>query len=584
MEFIMHIKLVIYLFGLAIASTPCLAQETYTLTHPLWEETVTIKENRFCRKNNNCATVEYKDDSKIIVKWDKYSKEIFIYSPSEKKWITDISFLITEEINQEYEELEYTFEKPYVKLNPYLRTSLTALIKFPTPEPSQIQITIKGKGKAPDITHTFKEYQTEHNIPVFGLFPNHKNKVIIKSFTKDGQENTSTVSIQTRNVNIKKQWFPIKKTDNTYNYYAGYDGMIFDEDGNIRYKIMSSNWYHVYHYQNDIYIEHSNHITRYSLLTEFKQRYSYPENFYSYMHGMGFKDNGNLLVFGTFKNKTALIDGEQSETHRDFVIEIDHQTGETLATYDLAEMLNPDRSLIIKSSQKDHGMTDWAHTNGIDYDAKNKAIIVSGRHFGIAKISEITKKPIWWMTPHQLTHKSGRNGDKGDISHLLLTAIDKNNNPYPLDVQKGIQGVPDFKWPLKTHNIKYAGKGIYSIFDNSGAVYDKTLYTTKNSVASVFKIDDEKKTVQQIFLKHLPVYSEPGSSVLIHPKTKELWVTIGEARSENNTNIINTLFYRYNQKGEIVYKSIMHSDENIWTYLIQPFEFYAENNWPTPVE
>ena len=580
----MYIKTSLYLIGLLMASASCFAQETISLFHTLWEETITIQNNRFCRKNKDCGNIEYKDNTQLIVKWDKYPKEAFIYSQNDKKWMFNPTFTITEEIQNEYEELEYTFENPYIKINPYKKVSLTALLKFPTTEPSQIQINIKGKGSAPDIIHTFKGYNTEHHIPILGLFPNHKNKVILTATTKEGKSKTSNVTIKTGDVNIKKQWFPIKKTDNSFNYYASYDGLIFDEDGNIRYKFMGSNWYHIYHYKNNVYIEQSNNITKYSMLGEFKQRYTYPKDFYTYIHGMGFKNNDNLLIFGTFKNKTALIDNEQKETHRDFILEIDHKTGDTIATYDLAEMLNPDRSLIVKSSETDQGLIDWAHTNGIDYDEKNKAIVVSGRHFGIVKISEKTKKPIWWMTPHQLTHKSGRNGNNGDISHLLLTAVDKNNKPYPVDIQKGIQYATDFKWPLKTHSVKYAGKGIYSIFDNSGKMYNKSLYTTEKSVASVFKIDDKKKTVQQVFLKHLSAYSEPGSSVLIHPKTKELWVTIGEVPSTNNTKLINTLFYRFNQNGEEIYKSILHTDSNNWTYLIQPFEFYAENNWPTPTE
>lgn len=580
----MHIKIALYLISLLMASVSCFAQETYNLSHSKWKDTIIVKNNRFCRKNNDCGSIVHKDNSKIIVKWDKYSKEAFVYSPKDKTWILNMSFLAKDIITKEYEELEYTLQEPYIKLNPYQKTPLSALIKFPTTEPCQIQITIKGKGNAPDIIHTVKGYQTEHTIPILGLFPNHTNKIILTATTKEGKIETSNVIIKTENVNTNKQWFPLKKTDNTFNYYASYDGLIFDEEGNIRYQITDSIWFHSYYYKNNIYIENTNNITKYSMLGEFQQRYNYPKNFYTYIHGMSFKDNDNLLIFGTFKNTTALIDGEKKETHRDFILEIDHKTGKTIATYDLAEMLNPDRSLIVKSSQTDYGKTDWAHTNGIDYDAKNKAIIVSGRHFGIVKISEKTKKPIWWMTPHQLTHKSGRNGDKGDISHLLLTATDTNNKPYPPDVQKGTQPVADFKWPLKTHSVKYAGKGIYSIFDNSGKMYDKSLYTTENSVASVFKIDDKKKTVQQVFLKHLPAYSEPGSSVLIHPKTQELWVTIGDARSTNNSKLVNPLFYRFNQKGEEIYRAVLHSDSNSWIYLIQPFEFYAENNWPTPIE
>lgn len=188
------------------------------------------------------------------------------------------------------------------------------------------------------------------------------------------------------------------------------------------------------------------------------------------------------------------------------------------------------------------------------------------------------------MTPHQLTHKSGRNGDKGDVSHLLLTVVDKNGKPYSQDVQKGIKKADGFKWPLKTHNVKYVGKGVYSIFDNSGSMYDKNLYTTKNSVASVFKIDDKKKTVQQVFLKELKEYSDMGSIVIFNHKTKDYWVFASNVSSSNTVEIKNGIFHRFDQNGNELYKAVIYRRHNGWIYAIQPYEFYSDNNWPTPKE
>ena len=58
------------------------------------------------------------------------------------------------------------------------------------------------------------------------------------------------------------------------------------------------------------------------------------------MHGMNFKDNGNLLVFGSYEDSKAIFDGREDVSHRDFVLEIDAKTGAIVAQYDLAEMLD----------------------------------------------------------------------------------------------------------------------------------------------------------------------------------------------------------------------------------------------------
>ena len=77
----MYIKTSLYLIGLLMASASCFAQETYNLSHSHWKDTITVKNNRFCRINKDCGSIEYKDNEKIIIKWDKYPKEAFVYSP-----------------------------------------------------------------------------------------------------------------------------------------------------------------------------------------------------------------------------------------------------------------------------------------------------------------------------------------------------------------------------------------------------------------------------------------------------------------------------------------------------------------------
>ena len=170
-------KILFLTIGLLI-STNTYAQETYRLSHPKWEDTITVKNNRFCRTNKDCATILHKDKTSLTIKWDKYSKEKFSYNEFEQKWILIPNFYARETLMKEYEEMEYTFQEPYIKLNPFHKTPISALVKFPTQKPSQIHITIKGKNNAPDITHTFKEFKTEHELPILGLYPNYNNQVL----------------------------------------------------------------------------------------------------------------------------------------------------------------------------------------------------------------------------------------------------------------------------------------------------------------------------------------------------------------------------------------------------------------------
>ena len=116
-------------------------------------------------------------------------------------------------------------------------------------------------------------------------------------------------------------------------------------------------------------------------------------------------------------------------------------------------------------------------------------------------------------------------------------------------------------------------------------MWDKTLYTTKNSVASIYEINDKEKTVKQLFLKELPEYSEVGSSTIFSSKFQQFFITLSGVFTENALFLHNTFIYRTDLKGNILYKGVLHNDnQEKWAFLIYPYEFYKHNNWPTPEE
>lgn len=73
----------------------------------------------------------------------------------------------------------YTIENPNIILNPYGISPLTALILFETEEELKVKITILGKDENSTYTNTF-ESDTRHFIPVYGLYPNTTNNIILE--------------------------------------------------------------------------------------------------------------------------------------------------------------------------------------------------------------------------------------------------------------------------------------------------------------------------------------------------------------------------------------------------------------------
>ena len=76
----------------------------------------------------------------------------------------------------EFSQGAYTLKNPLVKLNCYEICPLTAMILFKTPVVTEVTVVVHGKEPAGDITHTFPA-ETEHILPVYGLYADYANKV-----------------------------------------------------------------------------------------------------------------------------------------------------------------------------------------------------------------------------------------------------------------------------------------------------------------------------------------------------------------------------------------------------------------------
>jgi len=143
------------------------------------------------------------------------------------------------ENQKDYKSYGYTIDNPNIIINPYDISPLTALIIFETEKEEQIKITIEGKDDKTTYHNTFASSKT-HYIPVYGLYPDSENKVIIES--KDTKEEyiIKTPSLPTDLINIE--------TNDT-------DKLLFITTDNYTYAIDSNNdirWYLTKEYSKKI--------------------------------------------------------------------------------------------------------------------------------------------------------------------------------------------------------------------------------------------------------------------------------------------------------------------------------------------
>lgn len=554
--------------SLALADTA----KGLSFRHTTWQDTLVEKApKRLCRTTaTDCATITRKSDNIITLKWDNWSIENFlltdgVYTQIDPKEIAEM-FL-------------YDFENPQITVNPYGNNPLAAEVKFETDRPARIQLRIKGIPPAEDVVAYFNDFATKHRYPIFGLYPKHKNTIEMIAFYQDGETAEKNFTIQTKGIQHPLFYSVITKTDDKNMYYWISDGLILDEYGYVRFYYSGG---FCYWFQDEIIAEHITSLERLSPLGESLQKYPFPDGFYSYRHGLGRMPNKNILIIGTFPNSLVINNGRKQASHRDYILELDYKTGKEVKRWDLAAVLNPDRQVIVRPGNMDFGKNDWIHTNSIMYDPAEKALILSGRHIGMASIDYKTGALNWVMGPRLGYEKSGRFGDGPDITNKVLTAVDKMGTPLPENVQKGYEISDAFKWPTKTHDAKALGNGYYSIFDNNGEAYDFKIKSAPNSRPVIYRIDPEKKTIQQVWSRYLDRFSEVGSAVFWRPGTSDVFSFISQAQ-DKNTNETAGYLYRFDfETQQKRFEAALKRPGQSWYYTMDPTHFYPPINQTPP--
>ena len=153
------------------------------------------------------------------------------------------------ELEKQYRSNHYTFDSPFIKLNPYGRTPLSAIIKVENDFVGKdVSVTIEGRENSQNYTYKTK-IKENGEIEIIGLYPKTKNNVTIK--LNDGEiQKKKSVEIETGIINDALPAIVIeKKVDgsiesgmNLVSFNTREESLpfIFDSNGNIRYILIVS--------------------------------------------------------------------------------------------------------------------------------------------------------------------------------------------------------------------------------------------------------------------------------------------------------------------------------------------------------
>ena len=255
-----------------------------------------------------------------------------------------------------------------------------------------------------------------------------------------------------------------------------------------------------------------------------------PFGYNDFSHAMDAAQNGHWFLRVASSNH-KLADGRSVRTVRDVVIEVD-QNGTVVDEWKLWEILDPNRSDMLKALDQGAvclnidpskaGRTlskeelekiersdsfgdilgtgpgrNWAHVNSIDYDPTDDSIILSLRHqCAVVKIGR--DRSVKWIL-------GAPKGWKEPLRSKLLTPVDAEGRPLRCGPEQ-CEG-SDFDWTWTQHtawraDAKSDRRFLYlTAFDNGDArgFEQPALPDMKYSRAVIYRIDQEKHTVQQIW-------------------------------------------------------------------------------------
>ncbi len=289
----------------------------------------------------------------------------------------------------------YTIDNPLISYNLYLINPLSAVISFYTEEETAVTVTVLGKAKEGNITHTFPRAK-EHVLPVVGLYSGYVNRVEVREY----RGKVHTVEIEVPDVFDGDS--PLESMDTTPEYLqddciflspSGAElAVAFDYAGDVRWCLNIKCVFDMKRLKNGHILMGTDRLVQMpyymsgmyetSACGKIYHEYRLPGGSH---HDAFEMPDGSLL---------CLTEDLTSDTVEDMCVLIDRNTGEILKTWDYKNFLEPGLGKSGSWSEK-----DWFHNNAVWYDEKSHSLTFSGRHMdSIVNIDFETGRLNWILS------------------------------------------------------------------------------------------------------------------------------------------------------------------------------------------
>ncbi len=380
-------------------------------------------------------------------------------------------------MQKEWDSNDFTFENPFVRVNPYIVAPLTALIYFKTDEAQTVSICVKGKEKAADYNFDFPKNNV-HILPIYGLYSGETTEVILS--LENGTTKSLSLTTEERPAKLVKP----TKIETSAEYME--NNVIFvspttpallaayDYAGDARWYCTLNTSFDLKRAKNGRLLiggyrlslppYHTSGIIEMGMIGKIYAEYRLPGG---YHHDQFEMEDGNLLI---------LTQNPSRGTVEDMCVLVDRRTGAILKEWDYQTILP--QNVGGSGSQDAH---DWFHNNAVWYDKKTHSLTLSGRHQdAVINI----------------------NYDTGALNWII-----GDPEGWPEDMQKyffkPVGDVANFDWQYEQHANVVLPDGDIMCFDNGhyrAKVKEKYVPAKDNFSRGVrYRIDTEKMEIEQVW-------------------------------------------------------------------------------------
>ena len=357
---------------------------------------------------------------------------------------------------------KYTLDRAKVYVNPYNANPLSAMIIFYTDKSLEVSVTVKGKNND-DFTINYGK-SNYHYIPVYGLYSDYENTVVVTLGDKTTKEfkikidKVEVPSVTTKSGNVTTPGDLYLLTSPISMNSFGLDGY-----GNVRW-MLSDTYYHNIKVLDNGHLLIGIDTDSTSGLPTVIREIDYLGRIYNeytidsgYLNDFFVKSNGNIIV--TSKNADRI-------TISDLVLEIDKNTGKIVKQIDVYKLFESIDKSFTDGIERD----DYFYNSGIEYYEDTDTLL--------------------------LTYWGGEMVVSIDYSDSKINWIFTNPDNLPsLFDSYLLKGDDGFVYPKAMHQAKLSGDTLKVLDNGYSTIKNETdLSNLKGSYSSVntYTITDKK--------------------------------------------------------------------------------------------